>query len=96
MISSAYRSTREPSISAEQLLRSLKDHILLSTIVVVSVLTISVAIYMWLPRSYASDGQLFVQLGRANSGINPSPDESRSVSIQDSRETEILSVVELH
>jgi polysaccharide biosynthesis protein PslE len=61
----------------------------------VGVMATSVAIYMWLPRSYASDGQLFVQLGRANSSMDPSPEESRSVSIQDSRETEILSVVEL-
>lgn len=95
MISSAYHTDKEPSISAEQLIRSVRDHLLLNTIVVASILALAVAIYLWLPRSYASDGQLFVQLGRANSSMDPSPDGARSVSIQDSRETEILSVVEL-
>lgn len=51
------------------------------------------AFLVW-PKKYRSEGQLYVQLGRSNTGLDPTPGRP-SVSIQDTRETEIRSVAEL-
>lgn len=53
-----------------------------------------VAAFVLLPRKYGSEGRLFVQLGRTGTGLDPTPGGT-SISIQDSRETDIRSVVEL-
>ena len=48
----------------------------------------SIALYKSLPRKYGSEGSLYVQVGRANIGLDPTT-TSKPISIQDSRETEI-------
>ncbi len=51
------------------------------------------AFLVW-PKKYRSEGQLYVQMGRNNTGLDPTSGRP-SVSIQDTRETEIRSVAEL-
>jgi uncharacterized protein involved in exopolysaccharide biosynthesis len=51
------------------------------------------AAFILLPKKYGSQGQLYIQMGRNNSSISPTSG-SASISIQDTRETEIRSVVE--
>lgn len=53
-----------------------------------------VAFWMLAPRKYGSEGRLFVQLGRANTGIEYTKG-SLPIAIQDARETEVRSVIEL-
>ncbi len=50
--------------------------------------------YLVVPREYASDGKLFVQVGRSSVGAGPTTSAGK-VSLQDSRETEVKSVVDL-
>ncbi len=57
------------------------------------VMVMVVAAFILLPRKYGSQGQLYIQMGRNNSSISPTSG-SASISIQDTRETEIRSVVE--
>ena len=50
--------------------------------------------YLIVPRQYSSDGKLFVQVGRSSVGAGPTT-PAGTVALQDSRETEIKSVVDL-
>ena len=50
--------------------------------------------YLVVPREYGSDGKLFVQVGRSSVGAGPTT-SAATVSLQDSRETEVKSVVDL-
>jgi len=50
--------------------------------------------YLVVPREYGSDGKLFVQVGRSSVGAGPTT-SAGTVSLQDSRETEVKSVVDL-
>ena len=58
------------------------------------VMALILGAFVLLPRKYGSEGRLFIQLGRTGTGLDPTPGGT-SISIQDSRETEIRSVVEL-
>ncbi len=53
-----------------------------------------VAAYLVWPRQYSSEGRLYVKMDRNNASVNPSSSGTQ-VSIQDTRETEIRSVVEI-
>lgn len=53
-----------------------------------------VAYWLFAPRMYGSEGRMFVQLGRANTGIDYI-EGSMPISIQNARETEVRSVIEL-
>ena len=50
--------------------------------------------YMVVPREYGSDGKLFVQVGRSSVGAGPTT-SAGTISLQDSRATEVKSVVDL-
>ena len=50
--------------------------------------------YLVVPRSYSSDGKLFVQVGRSSVGAGPTT-SAGTISLQDSRATEVKSVVDL-
>ena len=59
-------------------------------------LALVVAYWLFAPRLYGSEGQLFVQLGRANSAVEyTSGSSAMPISIQNSRETEVRSVMSL-
>lgn len=62
----------------------------------VFLITMSSIIAFWLlaPRKYGSEGRVFVQLGRANTGIEYIKG-AMPISIQNARETEVRSVMEL-
>ena len=51
------------------------------------------AFLVW-PRKYSSEGKVYVQLGRIATEISPTTG-SQSISVQDTRESEVLSVVEI-
>lgn len=53
-----------------------------------------VAYWLFAPKEYGSEGRMFVQLGRANTGIEYT-EGSMPISIQNARETEVRSVMEL-
>jgi len=50
--------------------------------------------FVVVPREYGSDGKLFVQVGRSSVGAGPTT-SAGTISLQDSRETEVKSVVDL-
>ena len=52
-----------------------------------------VAFLVW-PRTFSSEGKIYVQLGRIATEISPTSG-STSISVQDTRESEVLSVVEI-
>ena len=60
----------------------------------VAIMIMVMLAYLVWPRKYGSEGRLFVQLGKTGTGMDPTPG-GQSISIQDSRETEVLSVAEL-
>ena len=62
--------------------------------VFLTTLALVVAYWLFAPRVYGSEGQLFVQLGRANSAVDFT-NGSMPISIQNSRETEVRSVMSL-
>lgn len=78
-----------------QVLSALKRHKLKSIASFLLVmLLVTVAFLLW-PRKYGSEGRLFVQLGgNTNASLDPTQG-SQSISIQDSRETSVRSVIEL-
>lgn len=53
-----------------------------------------VAYWQFAPKEYGSEGRMFVQLGRANTGIEYTKG-SMPISIQNARETEVRSIIEL-
>lgn len=56
-----------------------------------------VAAYVFLPRKYLSDAKMYVQVGRSSVGVSPinSSRNGGGIMLQDSRETEVKSVVDL-
>ncbi len=88
-------ASSQRTISLGQLFQAANNHKLPGIVTLIAVFGMVVAVWVLLPRKYGSEGRLFVQIGRANLGLNNAPDDSRGISIQDTRETEILSVAEL-
>lgn len=60
----------------------------------VAFFSLVVAAYIFIPRKYISEGKLFVKVGRSSIGNNPTASNG-TISLQDSRETEVKSVVNL-
>ncbi len=80
------------SISLIEILRSVRKSPLYFFIWFVLLFGLVVAAYFLAPRQYLSDGKLFVQVGRSSVGTDPTTSSS-TISLQDSRETEVKSVV---
>ena len=81
-------------LTMAQIYGALKRHKGKAFMAWVLVMLFVIAAFMVWPRKYGSQGRLQVQMGRNNTGISPSTSSS-SISIQDTRETEIRSVVEI-
>jgi len=62
---------------------------------IVMVLACTAAVIVWYPRTYSSEAQLFVRVGRESVTLDPTATIGQTVSISDSRETEINSVVQI-
>ena len=59
-----------------------------------AVMVCVVALYIIWPRLYSSEGRLYVKMDRNNQSVVPSSGGA-PVAIQDTRETEIRSVIEI-
>ena len=81
-------------ITITDMVGSMTRHRVRAIVVFLAVMVLVAAAYLIWPRKYGSEGRLFVQLGRTGTGMDPTPG-GQSISIQDSRETEVLSVAEL-
>ena len=91
---SRIRISNMNEITFGYLLGAVRRHKIKACLTFVIMMALVVAAYLVWPRKYISEGQLFVQLGRNNSSLDPTPNRS-SISIQDTRETEIRSVAEI-
>jgi len=79
-------------ITPADLLRSIR-HRLPSVILVTLVVTaMIVALLIAWPNRYRSDGLMYVRLGRGAIGVDPTTSPTTSVSLQESRTTEVVSV----
>ena len=85
----------EKSISIHQLTQAIQRRKLIGLTTFVLVFACFVSAWLFLPREYGSEGRMVVRVGRSNLSMNASPDASSMVSIQDTRETEILAVMDL-
>ena len=81
-------------LTVAQILGAINRHKAKAFFVWLVVMAIVVAGYVVWPRQYASEGRLYVKMDRNNTSVNPSS-SANQVSIQDTRETEIRSVVEI-
>ncbi|MFK7766667.1 MAG: GumC family protein [Mariniblastus sp.] len=81
-------------LTIAQILSALKRHKFKAFAAWFLVMALIVAVFLAWPRKFGSEGRLYVQMGRNNTGISPSTG-SASISIQDTRETEIRSVLEI-
>ncbi len=82
-------------LTVGQVLGALKRHKWKSAAAFVVVMSLVLAMFLVWPRKYGSEGRLFVQLGGRNTSSLDPTSGSNSVSIQDSRETGVRSVVEI-
>lgn len=86
--------TSQPQLTISQIMSALSRHRVRALIAGSIVMVLVIGLFIITPRKYGSEGKLYVQLGRNNSAISPTSG-SASISIQDTRETEIRSVVEI-
>jgi uncharacterized protein involved in exopolysaccharide biosynthesis len=81
-------------LTLTQIIGAILRHKMKVLMVFVSVMLLIMALYVVWPRQYASEGRLYVQRGGNTSGISPIAANS-GVTVQDSHESEIRSVVEI-
>ncbi len=81
-------------LTVTQILSAILRHKMKSLLVFIMVMVIVVVLYVIWPRQYASEGRIYVQRGGNTSGISPIASNT-GVTVQDSHESEIRSVVEI-
>lgn len=81
-------------LTVAQILGAINRHKGKAFFVWLVVMVIVVIGFVVWPRQYGSEGRLYVKMDRNNTSVNPSS-SANQVSIQDTRETEIRSVVEI-
>ena len=81
-------------LTLTQIISAILRHKMKSLLVFMLVMVFVVALFVVWPRQYASEGRIYVQRGGNTSGISPIAANS-GVTIQDSHESEIRSVVEI-
>ena len=81
-------------LTLTQIVSAILRHKMKSLLVFLLVMVLVVAMYVVWPRQYASEGQIYVQRGGNTSGISPIASNS-GVTVQDSHESEIRSVVQI-
>ena len=82
----------ESPISIIEVIRSVRNSPIYFLFWLALLFSLVVLTYLVIPRKYFSDGKLYVQVGRSSVGTDPTT-SSGTVSLQDSRETEVKSVV---
>ena len=81
-------------LTISQILVALNRHRFQAFATWLLVMVLVVAAFLIWPRKYGSEGALYVKMGRNNAGITPGSGVA-GVTVQDTRETEIRSVVEI-
>ena len=81
-------------LTLTQIISAILRHKMKSLLVFMLVMVLVVAMYVVWPRQYASEGRIYVQRGGNTTGISPIASNS-GVTVQDSHESEIRSVVEI-
>ena len=84
-------STITPADLLRTIVRRLPSIVLVTLVVVVAVGAI---LFVW-PNQYASDGLLYVRLGRGAVSVDPTTQSTGSVSLQESRRSEVVSISEM-
>lgn len=87
-------NNNQAQLTLSQLISAILRHKIKSLLVFLFVMMLTVAAYIVWPRQYASEGRIYVQRGGNTSGISPIAANS-GVTVQDSHESEIRSVVEI-
>lgn len=87
-------NNNQAQLTLSQLISAILRHKFKSFLVFLFVLMLTVAAYVVWPRQYASEAKIYVQRGGNTSGISPIAANS-GVTVQDSHESEIRSVVEI-
>jgi len=83
------------SLSAADLFRSVRSRLPSVVITAFLVTAVIVAMLMAWPNQYRSDGLMYVRLGRGALGIDPTASPTKSVSLQESRISEVVSIGEM-
>lgn len=81
-------------LTVAQILGALQRHRMKALLAWAAVMAIVVVLYLVWPRQYNSEGRLYVKMDRNNTSVVPSS-SGAPVAIQDTRETEIRSVIEI-
>jgi uncharacterized protein involved in exopolysaccharide biosynthesis len=81
-------------LTVAQILGAIQRHRMKALFAWAAVMLAVIALYLVWPRQYSSQGQLYVKMDRNNTSVVPSS-SGAPVAIQDTRETEIRSVIEI-
>jgi uncharacterized protein involved in exopolysaccharide biosynthesis len=87
-------NNNQAQLTLSQLISAILRHKVKSLMVFLLVMILAIALFVVWPREYASEGRIYVQRGGNTSGISPIASNS-GVTVQDSHESEIRSVVEI-
>ena len=83
-----------PQLTLGQIVGAILQHKFKVMFVFALVMLSVTALFLIWPRNYGSEGRLYVQFGRQDADVSPTV-SGAGVSIQDTRETEIRSVMEI-
>lgn len=89
--------TSEPSTSdlLQQLLSALRRQWRPAALVGLGVVGLTIAAYLVLPRKYQSEALLFVKVGASSVTLDPTATTGPTISLYESRETEINSILQI-
>ena len=79
----------------QEALLSVRRHIVLAGFVFSCLIAAVLAVLLFYPRLYASEGKIFVQLGRSVASLDPTSSTGQTVNVQETRETEIRSIADI-
>jgi len=86
---------QKASLAPRDILRILFRHRRKFAVVFVGTILLTIGGYIICPRSYVSEAKLFVKIGRESVSLDPTATVGATVSIQDSRESEIRSLMDV-
>lgn len=84
-----------PEVTIDNVLRSVARRKFFFVGVTLLGMIATLAAFVLMEKKYESEARLFVQLGRSSVGLDPTATTSGTISVMDSRETEIRSIVDL-
>src|SRR5438105_232682 len=88
-------ANREIAATPRDVLRALYCHKGKAVLAFFAVLgATAVGLYVW-PAKYASDAKLFVRLGRESVGLDPTATTGQTISVSETRESEINSILDI-